>query len=103
MMLQDFITLSLHSITSSIAWPTVEAHNFKLKLALMSMVQQAQFGGTAMEDLNLHPLVILEMCDTLKVNRVSTMPYDYNCFLFIKGQGMGMALFTTSKVDNNLE
>jgi len=32
----------------------MEAHNFELKLALISMVQQAQFGGALMEDPNLY-------------------------------------------------
>ena len=44
------------------------ANNFELKLALISMVQQSQFGGTPLEDLNLHLLIFLEMCDRLKIN-----------------------------------
>ena len=37
-MVQDFVTLRVQGITSSIACPNVEAHNFELKLALISIV-----------------------------------------------------------------
>jgi len=36
------------------------------------MVQQSQFVGTPLEDPNLHLSVFLEVCDTLKLNRVSS-------------------------------
>ena len=49
----------------------VEAHNFELKLALISIMQEAQFRGTPMKDLRLHLPVFLEVCDTLKLNEVS--------------------------------
>jgi len=62
----DFVTLGVQCITSSIARPNVKAHNFELKSALISVVQQSQFGGSSMEDLNLYLLVFLEVCNTLK-------------------------------------
>ena len=71
-MLQDFIFLGVQGISLSIARPAVEAHNFELKSVLISMVQQAQFRGTPVEDQNLHLSVFLEMCDTLKLNGVSS-------------------------------
>ena len=43
-----------------------------MKPVLISMVQQSQFGGTPLKDLNLHLLVFSEVCDTLKLNGVST-------------------------------
>jgi len=36
------------------------------------MVQQSQFVGTTMEDLNLHLLLFIEVCDTLKINGASS-------------------------------
>jgi len=51
--LRDFITLGVQGIASSIAQPAVDANNFKLKPALISMVQQSQFGRTPLEDPNL--------------------------------------------------
>ena len=41
-------------MASSIVRPTVDNNNFKRKLALISMVQQSQFGGTPLEDPNMH-------------------------------------------------
>ena len=69
---RNFITLGVHDIISSIARPTGEAYNFKLNLALISMVQQAQARGNPMEYPNLHLSVFLEVYDTLKLNEVST-------------------------------
>jgi len=69
---RDFVTLGAHNRTPSITIPPVVANNFKLKPALISMVQQSQFGGSAMEDRNLHLSVFLMVCDTLKINGAST-------------------------------
>ena len=70
--LRDFITPGVQRISSSIVRPTVEVNNFKLRLALISMVQQLQFDGSPMEDRNLHLSIFLEVSDTLKLNRFST-------------------------------
>jgi len=69
--LRDFITLGVQGIASSIARPNVNANNFELKSALISMVRQSQFRETPLEDPNLHLLIFLEVCDTLKLNGVS--------------------------------
>jgi len=53
-MLRDFVTPCVQGIVTSIARPHVEANNFELKSALISMVQQSQFGGILLEDPNLH-------------------------------------------------
>jgi len=47
--LRDFIIPEVQGVTSSIACPTVDTNNFKLKPALISMMQQSQFGGTPLE------------------------------------------------------
>ena len=52
--LRDFVTPGVQRIASSIARPTIDANNFELKPTLISMVQQSQFGGTPLEDPNLH-------------------------------------------------
>jgi len=70
--LRDFVTMGVQGISSNIARLNIEATNFELKPALISMVQQYQFGGNPLEDLNLHLLVFLEVCDTLNLNRVPT-------------------------------
>jgi len=70
--LWDFITPKVQGISSSIARPTVDVNNFELRPALISMVQQSQFGGSPMEDPNFHLSIFLEVRDTLKLNGVST-------------------------------
>jgi len=70
--LRDFITAGVRGISSSIARPTMEVNNFELRPVLISMVQQSQFGNSPMEDLNLYLSIFLEVCDTLKLNGVST-------------------------------
>ena len=60
----------------------VEANNFELKPASISMVQQSQFRGTLLEDPNLHLSAFLEVCDTLKLNRISTDAVRLRLFSF---------------------
>jgi len=81
--LQDFVTRGVQEIASSIARPIIDANNFNLKPALISMVQQSQFGWTPLEDPNLHLLVFLEVCDTLKLNGVSTDDIRLHLFPFL--------------------
>ena len=66
--LPDYVTLGAQTKTPSIAVSLVVVNNFELKLALIFMVQQSQFGGTPMEDPNLHLSIFLKVCDTLKIN-----------------------------------
>jgi len=80
--LWDFVTLGVQGISSSIARPNVEAHNFELKPPLVSLVQKSQFQSTTLEDPNLHLLVFLEVCDTLKLNSVSTDAKRLQLFRF---------------------
>ena len=47
--LRDYVTLGAHSQTPGITIPPVAANNFELKQALISMVQQSQFGGSLMD------------------------------------------------------
>ena len=54
--------------------PAIQANNFELKPALISMVQHNQFGGTALESPLTHIRNFLEYCNTLKCNGV---PHDF--------------------------
>ena len=69
--LKDFTVPNAQGLHSSITRPTVEANNFELKPAFLSMVQQNQFGGSPTDNPNLHLSIFLEYCDTLKLNGVS--------------------------------
>ena len=48
----------------------INANNFELKPALISMVQQNQFGGHSSEDPNGHMAYFLELAHSVKVNGV---------------------------------
>jgi len=80
--LRDFETLGVQGLTSSIARLAVDANNFELKPVLISMVLQSQFGRTPLEDLNLHLSVFVEVCDTLKLNGVSSDEIRLRLFPF---------------------
>ncbi|XP_078163496.1 uncharacterized protein LOC144558528 [Carex rostrata] len=69
--LREFAIPSTQNITSSIRAPTMAANNFKIKTAILGMVQQNQFTGLPNEDPNLHLSIFLEICNTFKVNGVS--------------------------------
>jgi len=53
-MLRDFATPRIQGIASNITHSKVEENNFELKPALIFIVQQSHFGGTSLEDPNLH-------------------------------------------------
>ena len=55
---------------SSMGAPVVDANNFELKLALVTMVQQNQFTGHPFEDLNVHMGRFLRMANIVKMNGV---------------------------------
>ena len=50
--------------------PTIQANNFELKLALITMVQQHQFTGPPSEDPNEHMGRFMRRANTVKLNGV---------------------------------
>jgi len=68
-------TLKEYAIPSSdepyavIVYPTVEGNNFKIKPALIYLVQQNQFSGSPTEDPNLHISTFLRLSGTLNANQ----------------------------------
>ena len=55
---------------SVVRQPPIEANNFELKPALITMVQQHQFTGHASEDPNEHLGRFMRMVNTVKLNGV---------------------------------
>ena len=63
---------TLDGARGSIIRPAIEANNFEIKPALISMIQSSlQFGGLPNDDPNLHLSKFLQLCDTIKYNGVS--------------------------------
>ena len=69
--MEDFRRPSIKNEYSAIRQPPIEAKNFKLKPALITMVQQHQFIGHPSEDPNEHMGSFLRMYNTVKLNGVS--------------------------------
>lgn len=69
--LREFSVPSVNGSESSIARLAVQANNFKIKPAIIQMIQQSvQFKGDLKEVPNLHLANFLEICDTFKSNGV---------------------------------
>ncbi|KAL6559596.1 hypothetical protein OROGR_004713 [Orobanche gracilis] len=60
----------------------INATNFELKPALISMVQQNQFGGFTTEDPHAHLHHFMQICDTVKMNGVSDDAIKLKLFPF---------------------
>ena len=67
---------------STIKQPTMDANNFELKPALITMVQQHQFTGHPTEDPNEHLGRFLRMANTVKLNGVRPEVIKLHLFPF---------------------
>ena len=70
---------------SGIRSQTINTNNFKLKPALINIVQQNQYGGLAHKDPNVHLATFLEICDTVKMNGVMENVIRMRLFPFSLG------------------
>ena len=68
--MEEFWRPVIQAEYSAVRQPTVEANNFELKPALITMVQQHQFTGHPTEDPNEHLGIFLKMVNTVKLNGV---------------------------------
>ncbi|KAI3448699.1 hypothetical protein Pfo_005364 [Paulownia fortunei] len=66
--IRDYFQPTMNQNYSGIARQSINANNFELKPALISMVQQNQFGESVVEDPNAHLAIFLEIYDTIKTN-----------------------------------
>ena len=67
---------------SAVRQPAVEANNFELKLALITMVQHNQFTSHPIEDPNEHLGRFLKMANTVKLNGVRPEVIKLHLFPF---------------------
>ena len=80
--MEDFGRPIIQEEYSAIRQPTVDANNFELKPALMTMVQQHQFTGHPTEDPNEHLGRFLRMENTVKLNVVRPEVIKLHLFQF---------------------
>ena len=80
--MEDFWRPIIQEEYSAIGQPTVDANNFELKPALITMVQQHQFTGHPTEDPNEHLGRFLRMENTVKLNGVRPKVIKLHLFQF---------------------
>ena len=80
--MEDFWRPIIQDEYSAIRQPTVDANNFELKPALVTMVQQQQFTGHPTEDPNEHLGRFLRMANTVKLNGVRPEVIKLHLFPF---------------------
>ena len=68
--MEDFWRPVIQDEYSAVRQPTIDANNFELKPALITMVQKNQFTGHPSEDPNEHLGRFLRMANTVKLNGV---------------------------------
>ena len=80
--MEDFWRPIIREEYSAIKHPTVDANNFKLKPALITMVQQHQFTSHPTEDPNEHLGRFFRMENTVKLNGVRPEVMKLHLFPF---------------------
>ena len=80
--MEDFWRPVIQEEYSVVRQPAIEANNFDLKLALITMVQQNQFTGHPTKDPNEHIDRFLRMANTVKLNDVRPEVIKLHLFPF---------------------
>ena len=80
--MEDFWRPIIQEEYSIIRQPTVDANNFELKPALITMVQKHQFTGHPTEDPNEHLGRFLRIANTVKLNGVRPEVIKLHLFPF---------------------
>ena len=80
--MEDLWRLVIREDYSSVGAPIVDANNFELKLALITMVQQNQFTGHPSEDPNVHMGRFVRMANIIKMNGVRSNVIKLQLFPF---------------------
>ena len=80
--MEDFWRPIIQEEYSAIRQPTIDANNFELKQALITMVHQHQFTGHPTEDPNEHLGRFLKMANLVKLNGVRLEVIELHLFPF---------------------
>ena len=80
--MEDFWRVIIEDEYSAMRQPAIEANNFELKPALITMVQQHEYTGHPSEDPNEHMERFLRMENTVKLNGVRPKMIKLQLFPF---------------------
>ena len=80
--MEDFWRPIIREEYSTVRQPTIEANNFEVKPALITMVQQHQFTGHLSKDPNEHMGRFMRMANTVKLNGVRPKVIKLQLFPF---------------------
>ncbi|XP_063942820.1 uncharacterized protein LOC135150447 [Daucus carota subsp. sativus] len=69
--LKNYSQPSPSGVPTGIAMPNIQAANFEMKPALLTMIQQNQFAGLPTEDPTLHLQRFQQLCSTIKFQGVT--------------------------------
>ena len=83
MTMEDFWRLVIQDEYSAVRQPAIEANNFELKPALITMVHQHQFTSHPSEDPNEHMGRFMRMTNTVKLNGVRPKVIKLQIFPFL--------------------
>ena len=64
--LKNYSQPSLNGVPTGLAMSAIQAANFEIKPALLTMIQQNQFAGLPSEDPTLHLQRFQQLCSTIK-------------------------------------
>ncbi|XP_074343484.1 uncharacterized protein LOC141682685 isoform X1 [Apium graveolens] len=81
--LMDYSQPKIDDIQSSIVRLAITSNTFEIKASTIQMIQNSvQFGGSPIEDTNMHIRDFIEICDTFKFNGVSKDAIKLKLFPF---------------------
>ena len=84
MLLEEF-ALPPTVVQMTIRRPPIKANNFELKSVILQMLQNILFHGLPSENPNMHLTNFIEVCDTVKFNRVTEEALKRRLFLLSLG------------------
>ena len=80
--LGEFATPNDDYLHAPITQHVVDADNYEIKPHFLTLVQQNQFGGLAVEDAGMHLNTFTEICDMLRIKDVNPNVVKLRLFLF---------------------
>lgn len=80
--IRDFLQPILPTENSGIVYAPIQANNFELKTGLIQMARDCSFKGHPSEDPHSHLRSFLEICGSIKMNRVTTDALRLRLFPF---------------------